>query len=531
VSAVLPAKAGLRLGERTLDLLVTVHRWVGTALCLVFAVWFASGIVMMYAGYPVLGEGAKLARTPSLDTAAVRLTPSEAYARAGLDAHVEHVRLGMLLGRPTYFFVTGEGWISVGADDGAPRTVDEAAALRIAREFLGKEAEPRYEGLHTLPDQWTIYSSWAPYLPSHDFSAFHRLVLADGTEVSVLTATGDVTQSTTRSDRIWGYLGAYVHWIYPTTFRTQHAEAWDRLIVWLSSFGTLVCVSGIVIGIWSFRWRREPGVAGSPYRGWLKWHHWIGLIFGALAGTWVFSGLMSMDPFSWSTTVATPRGTHAELMAGGALELEAFSESPATIGAVCRAQLDLKEMRLVQLRGVPYYYCIETPHRTRLVAAIDGANGAAVERFPEGLLLEAARDIMPGTPIAAAELLDGYDAYYYPGWEDKLINDGAKRLPVLKVVFDDTERTLIYVDPHSGAPLSAYDVSGRWLRWLYHGLHSLDFGWLYGARPLWDLLVLPLMLGGVAISVTGSWIGYKWLKRNVRKPRPQQKSRAAQATS
>jgi hypothetical protein len=521
------------LGERALDLLVIAHRWMGTALCLVFAAWFASGIVMMYAGYPVLGEGAKLARTASLDTTAVRLTAAEAYAQASLDARVQHVRLGMLLGRPTYFFVTDAGWFAVGADDGASKAaVDAAAAQRIARDFLGREAEPRYEGLHESPDQWTIYASWAPYLPSHDFRSFQRLVFDDGTEVSVLSSTGDVTQLTTRSDRVWGYLGAFVHWIYPTTFRTQHAEAWDRLIVWLSAFGTLVCVSGIAIGIWSFRWRRQPGVAGSPFRGWLKWHHWIGLIFGALAGTWVFSGLMSMDPFSWSTTADSPNGTHSEIMAGGALNLAAFSASPATAGAVCRAQLDVKEIRLVQLRGVPYYFCVETPHRTALVpavaggAAVDGAR--AVERFPEGLLLEAARDIMPGVKIAAAELLDGYDAYYYPGWEDKLIND-AKRLPVLKVVFDDVERTLMYIDPHSGAPVSAFDVSGRRLRWLYHGLHSLDFGWLYGARPLWDLLVLPLMLGGVAMSVTGTWIGWRWLKRKVSGPATQQKRRAAEA--
>ena len=31
-----------------------------------------------------------------------------------------------------------------------------------------------------------------------------------------------------------------------------------------------------------------------------------------------------------------------------------------------------------------------------------------------------------------------------------------------------------------------------------------------------------------ATAVTGTWIGWKWLKRKVRKPRPQ-KSRAAQA--
>ncbi len=514
---------------KTLDLLVIVHRWVGTALCLVFALWFASGIVMMYAGYPVIGEGEKLARTPSLDAAAVRLTAAEAYARAGLDAHVEHVRLGMLLGRPMYFFATSEGWITVGADDGALQpAVDTVAARRIAREYLATAAEPVYEGFHALPDQWTIYSSWAPYLPSHDFSPFHKLVFDDGTEVSVLSATGDVTQVTTRSERVWGFLGAVIHWIYPTTFRTQHAEAWDRLIVWLSSFGTLACLSGIVVGMCSFRWRREPGVAGSPYRGWLKWHHWIGLIFGVLAGTWVFSGLMSMDPFSWSTSAASPNGSHREVMAGGALNLEAFTGTPAAAAATCRSQLDVKELRLVQLRGAPYYLCVETPQRTALVAALAG-EGATVARFSESLLLEAARDLLPGAQIAASTLLDGYDAYYYPGWEDKLVNDGAKRLPVLKIAFDDAERTLVYIDPHSGAPVGAYDAAGRRLRWLYHGLHSLDLGWLYDARPLWDVLVLTFMLGGFAMSVTGTWIGWKWLKRKARRPKPQRKARAAEA--
>ena len=128
------------------------------------------------------------------------------------------------------------------------------------------------------------------------------------------------------------------------------------------------------------------------------------------------------------------------------------------------------------------------------------------------------------------ELLDDYDSYYSPGWEDKLENDSARRLPVLKVVFDDAERTLVYVDPHTGEAVGAYDASGRRLRWLYHGLHSLDFAGFYAARPLWDLIVLPLMIGGVAMSVTCTWIGYKWLRRKLRKPGPQ-KRRVVSAAS
>jgi hypothetical protein len=513
MSVVLPAKTAVRLGERTLDLLVTVHRWLGTALCLVFAAWFSSGIVMMYAGYPLLSEADKLVREPSLNLTAARLTPGDAYRRAGLDARVDHVRLGTMLERPTYFFMTTDGWVAVGADDGAVRpAVDAEAAVRIAREFEVGAGAPHYVGLFDSPDQWTIYTRWAPYLPSHDFAPFHRLAFDDGTELSVLAATGDVVQRTTPSERLWGYLGPYVHWIYPTTFRTRHADAWNDLIVWLSALGTAICLSGVVIGIYFFRWRREPGVAGSPYRGWLKWHHWIGLVFGVLAGTWVFSGLMSMDPWSWSTTEA-----RVERMSGGPLALDAFVAPPAVAASACRSQLNVKEIRLVQLKGAPYYYCFQTPHLSLLVAA-DGSGGEVLARFPESELVEAARSVLPSAQVASAELLEDYDSYYYPGWEDKLENDTARRLPVLKIAFDDVERTLVYVDPHTGEAVGAYDTSGRSLRWLYHGLHSLDFAGFYAARPLWDLIVLPFMLGGAAMSVTGTWIGYRWLKRKVRKP-------------
>ncbi len=39
-------------------------------------------------------------------------------------------------------------------------------------------------------------------------------------------------------------------------------------------------------------------------------------------------------------------------------------------------------------------------------------------------------------------------------------------------------------------------------RWLYHGLHSLDFPFLYYRRPLWDVVVIVLSVGGIVLSVT-----------------------------
>jgi hypothetical protein len=60
-------------------LLILSHRYLGIALCLLVAMWFASGIVMMYAGgMPRLDPDLRLARMPDLDLSKVRLTLADA---------------------------------------------------------------------------------------------------------------------------------------------------------------------------------------------------------------------------------------------------------------------------------------------------------------------------------------------------------------------------------------------------------------------------------------------------------------------
>ncbi|MEP6837614.1 MAG: PepSY domain-containing protein, partial [Bradyrhizobium sp.] len=34
--------------------LYVVHRWIGIGTCLLFAMWFVSGVVMMYVAFPQL---------------------------------------------------------------------------------------------------------------------------------------------------------------------------------------------------------------------------------------------------------------------------------------------------------------------------------------------------------------------------------------------------------------------------------------------------------------------------------------------
>jgi hypothetical protein len=109
---------------------------------------------------------------------------------------------------------------------------------------------------------------------------------------------------------------------------------------------------------------------------------------------------------------------------------------------------------------------------------------------------------MPGFEPREVTWLTTYDAYYY----DKA--DG-RRLPVLRVTFDDPERTWLYLDPHDGALVQREVRLSRAERWLYHGLHSLDFPWLYQNAVAWLALVIVLSGGGIVLTVTALVIAWR----------------------
>jgi hypothetical protein len=55
--------------------LYLTHRWVGIVTCLLFAMWFASGLVMIYVPYPSLSPAQKLAGAQAIDWRAVDVPP------------------------------------------------------------------------------------------------------------------------------------------------------------------------------------------------------------------------------------------------------------------------------------------------------------------------------------------------------------------------------------------------------------------------------------------------------------------------
>src|SRR4029079_10941210 len=101
--------------------LIFVHRWLGVSLSVIFLLWFVSGIVMMYWGYPDITPQDRLQRAPTLIADKIRISLEEARAALGEGEPPTQLRITSFDGRPVYRFGAGNsrgspGWRPAGSD-------------------------------------------------------------------------------------------------------------------------------------------------------------------------------------------------------------------------------------------------------------------------------------------------------------------------------------------------------------------------------------------------------------------------------
>jgi PepSY-associated transmembrane protein len=495
---------------------ILAHRYLGIALSLLFVVWFASGITMMYAGgMPRLTPDDRLEHLPPVDVAAIRLTPAEAAEKAGTEGAAS---LLTIMDRPAYRI----GGTTVFADNGdILEEIDEAAATRIASRFTNLPADQiAFVTTVTEPDQWTVGQT--RQMPLYHFEVND----AAHTELYVSAWMAEVTMVTTRKTRTLAWLGTIPHWFYFAALRNNQ-PLWYQVVVWTSGLGVVLALLGLILGVTQYRWSRPRPSTGIPYSGWMRWHYVTGVVFGVFTLTWVFSGMLSMEPFGWATQpgLQIPR----EAFTGGQVELEKFpAMDPATWERLMN-QRAIKEVEFLRIQDEPYYSIRTTrvltdawrPERLHQPYNVSGreqgnrffvhAESLAVREgpFTPDSIVARMKAAVPDVPVESAELLQEYDSYYYS-------RGRQTPLPILRVKFADADRTWIYVDPDVSQVVARIHKLDRVERWIYNGLHSLDFSFWYNRRPLWDIVVLTLMIGGLASSAIGMYLGIRRLRRNAR---------------
>ena len=217
---------------------IFTHRWLGVPLCLVFLLWFPSGIVMMYWGFPSVTAGDRLKRSPVLDPTTIVVPPEDAYAKLELEEPPRQTTVNSFNGRPVYRFRLAHGEAVVYADTGEERIdVSSEVMGRVAAAWSGQPlSEATVESLDEV-DQWTLQGVF------RDLSPLSKFSWPDGQQVYVSAETGEIAQYTTKTSRFWAYLGAIPHWLYYTPLR-KNGPLWSKIVIWLSGIATVAALMG-----------------------------------------------------------------------------------------------------------------------------------------------------------------------------------------------------------------------------------------------------------------------------------------------
>jgi len=493
-----------KLSRKALRWLYLGHRWLGIFTCVLFALWFVSGVVMMYVSFPALTDAERLRYLPAIDGGSIRITPDAAMSIAGVKAFPQDLRLQMLRDTPVYRITDWDGTRAVVSAVNGRRIdhIDVDAAMQIATRASGFAVR----NVDTIErDQWSVPQRYDVLRP------LYRVAIddADNTEIYISSRTGEFVLDTTRTERIWCWLGHVLHWIYFTDLRAE-PPLWRQVVLWVSGAGIVGAVSGICVGILRVRLRRRyKRRAISPYHGWMLWHHLLGLVGGVFVLTWIVSGWLSMSPNQWLTGASlTPE--QQQRYAGNtspttetSLEiLQRVNSSEKTSStAVHEIGFTWVGGRPLMLQGVSV-----PGSELQRVNITDARTG--LDTTPnESLLVEAASQALANTSVAKVQLLTQEDRYWYSHHQQRV-------LPVLRVMFDDSDGSWLHIDPRSGQVVGMLNQSARLDRWLFNALHSLDFRFLIDYRPAWDLVVWSLTLAGLTISVSGVVIGWRRLKRS-----------------
>jgi len=114
---------------------------------------------------------------------------------------------------------------------------------------------------------------------------------------------------------------------------------------------------------------------------------------------------------------------------------------------------------------------------------------------------QAAKEAMPNVPVIDSVWMTDYDDYYHQTTTSFELgrHKPAYVLPVLRVRYNDANQTWLYFTPALGQMVK-FDKLDRANRWLYYGLHVMDWPGLFNRRPLWDIVTI-LLLGTALVRL------------------------------
>lgn len=479
-------------------IIYSIHRVLGTFLSILFLVWFLSGFVMIYHSFPRLTPqdrnritGVLPADMPDLGEVLNRIYP---------DTIIQKISLKTTnYGQSVFEISTKDSSYNLVADSSEfIRKVSYAKIEDYARKWCSAEIL-KVDTLREV-DQWIPFNRLMKDMPIYKF----HFDDSEKRQLYISSRTGEALQFTDNDSRFWAWVGAIPHWVYFTSLR-QDGELWNTTVIWLSGLGSVMCLFGLGLGIYTLvkQYRKKKKLA-TPYRKFsYKWHHVLGFIFGIFVFTFVFSGMMSLAGIpDWVIKENKPSGRRRMFGSSSMLKPKEY-------------QLDYRAILLHypnRVKGVEWAGFAKTPiYKVVTTDSIYMLDASTNSITPLLLTEQTVRDKYKSQhkePITLSVMTE-YDNYYV---------DRKNRLPlpVYKVDVDDADKTTYYVNPQTG-DVRSYTTKSRVHKWMYQGLHSFKFKFLAEHPVLWNIVVWGTMIGGTLVSLSGVSLGYKYLRRKYKR--------------
>ncbi len=465
------------------------HKITGAIMSLMCLVWFLTGIILIFTGYPHASREKRFLHLETFTTTEIQNLQAPDSTFKG------SVKLEKYLGQPVYRVSSGR----------KAQKVYNAQSLQPIKAFTIGQADQLASSytqstsskilITNKLDQWVPWSYYKTLLP------FYKCYMNDDahTVVYVSQKTGSIIQKTTRKERWIAYFSAIPHWVYFVSLRNQMG-LWKTIMIILSVLGLLASISGIIVGIY-----RKKKKSITPYKKFnYKWHHIFGYFFGVFVFTFILSGLISITNIpDWMVGVSKKEKITWDQ------KLDLTKNNSITPSAIYKALKNKEGIRRIEWKTIfntPYYlvyyndyqvpeaYCLKNGY-IQLAKAyeLSDVKNQTYEKF--------------GKYNPEVSIQNGYDNYYS--------SNAMLYIPPIayKIVVNDDAKTWLYINPETGEEILRYNKNKRVRRWLYRALHTFNFKLLKEMDWLRKTLLIIVSIAGIIISYTGLILSKKFFKQ------------------
>ncbi|MCX2764342.1 PepSY domain-containing protein [Aquimarina muelleri] len=473
--------------------IISLHHWLGTFFCALFLIWFLSGFVMMYQSFPYLGQAKRIEMLSNGVNTEI-LSPKTVFKNDSI-GNIAQLKLSFILDRPVFHLITNQGKLfSKYADNGRDFFLTKEAALKATIKNTKITANSTIQTLTEL-DQWIPRTKYLRHLPIFKIKFEDK----NKTLVYISSVTGELLAINTSSERFWSWLGAIPHWIYFKDIRV-HNTLWKQLVTWLAALGFIMVITGIVTGL--VRYKKKPKAKFKRFKNkWYNYHYYFGLFFGLFVCTWIFSGWMSMTPFNWLPSTQLNEK-----------EVLKWQSQKHTINYYDKDNWAsfLNQIKSKEFKEVNFNFFQNNAYAQVLFQNTSSLYKLGNSNFSLNLnsYQKAINSFSLENDVVETILLKKYDNYYYSRHNDK-------DLPIIRI--KTIQNITYYINPKTTQIVYKCATENKIQRWIYHGLHSLDFSFLAWNRPLWDIVLFILLTGGTILSFSATGLGIKFLKRKNRR--------------